>query len=97
MTLGVDGHDRATMAERIYEVSFKGAASDALAGAFEDCDLTVDRGVTIVRRAVPDQAVLQGLIARIHALGLELLGVRPVGDPTSADDADPRSDDRDEE
>jgi hypothetical protein len=72
------------MAELTYELSFKGAASDTLAAAFEDCDVTTERGVTIVRRSVPDQAALQGLIARINALGLELLDVHPVTDPGSA-------------
>jgi hypothetical protein len=70
------------MAELVYELSFKGAASDSLAGAFEGCDVTTDRGVTIVRSAVPDQAALQGLIARVNALGLELLDVRLVADPS---------------
>lgn len=68
------------MAELVYELSFKGAASATLAGAFEGCDLTTDRGVTIVRCGVPDQAALQGLIARINALGLELLDVHLVAD-----------------
>jgi hypothetical protein len=68
------------MAELTYELSFKGAASDTLAAAFDDCEVTTDRGVTIVRRSVPDQAALQGLIARITALGLELLDVHPVTD-----------------
>jgi hypothetical protein len=72
------------MAELVYELSFKGAASEALAGAFEECVVTTDRGVTTVRSAVPDQAALQGLIARINALGLELLEVRLVADSDSS-------------
>jgi hypothetical protein len=68
------------MAELIYELSFKGAASDTLAAAFEGCDVTTERGVTIVRSGLPDQAALQGLIARINALGLELLDVHLVAD-----------------
>jgi hypothetical protein len=68
------------MAELVYELSFKGAASDSLAGAFEGCDVTTDRGVTIVRSGVPDQAALQGLIAKVNALGLELLDVHLVAD-----------------
>jgi hypothetical protein len=71
------------MAELVYELSFKGAASESLAGAFEECVVTTDRGVTTVRSAVPDQAALQGLIARIDALGLELLEVRLVADADS--------------
>jgi hypothetical protein len=85
------------MAELTYELSFKGAASDALAAAFEDCYVTTGRGVTIVRRSVPDQAALQGLIARISALGLELLDVHPVAEPGIAGSGRSRPDDRDEE
>jgi hypothetical protein len=85
------------MAELTYELSVKGAASDTLAAAFEDCDVTTERGVTIVRRSLPDQAALQGLIARISALGLELLDVHPVTDPGSAGPGRSRPDDRDEE
>ena len=68
------------MAELVYELSFKGAASTTLAGAFEECEVTSERGLTTVRSAVPDQAALQGLISRINALGLELLDVRLVAD-----------------
>ena len=68
------------MAELVYELSFKGAASDTLAGAFEGCDVTTSRGVTTVRSGVPDQAALQGLISRVNALGLELLDVHLVAD-----------------
>jgi hypothetical protein len=85
------------MAERTYELSFKGAASDTLAAAFEDCDVATDRGVTIVRSTVADQAALHGLIARISALGLDLLDVHTVTDPRSAGSRPTRPEDRDEE
>ena len=49
--------------------------------AFEGCDVVTDRGVTVVRSRVPDQAALQGVIARINALGLELLDVHLVAEP----------------
>jgi hypothetical protein len=71
------------MAELVYELSFKGAASDTLAGAFEGCEITTSHGVTILRRAVPDQAALQELLARVNDLGLELLEVRLVADSGS--------------
>ena len=73
------------MAELIYELSFKGAASETLAAAFQGCHVTTDRGVTVVRSQVPDQAALQGLIARINALGLELLDVHLVAEPGDSD------------
>jgi hypothetical protein len=68
------------MAELVYELSFKGAASTTLASAFEGCEITTHRGLTTVRSAVSDQAALQELIARINALGLDLLDVRLVAD-----------------
>jgi hypothetical protein len=75
------------MPELVYELSFKGAASEALAAVFEGCDVDTGRGVTTLRGRVPDQAGLHGLIARIDALGLELLDVRVVGEPHAGDDA----------
>jgi hypothetical protein len=69
------------MAELIYELSFKGAASESLASAFEGCQVTTDRGITVVRSQLPDQAALQALIARINALGLELFDVHLVAEP----------------
>ncbi len=73
------------MAQLVYEVAFKGAASDMLATAFEGCLLTTANGITVVRSEVPDQAALQGLIGRIHALGLELLDVHLVAEPAGDD------------
>jgi hypothetical protein len=75
------------MAELVYELSFKGVASVELAGAFEGCEVMRDRGLTTVRTTFPDQAALQGLIARINALGLELLDLRLVADPYAGADA----------
>lgn len=72
------------MAQQVYEVSFRGAASETLAGAFVDCEVSVEHDVTTLRTAVPDQAALQGLIARIHGLGLELLDVHRVPGPEGA-------------
>jgi hypothetical protein len=73
------------MADMVYELSFKGAASDTLAGAFDGCEVTTGRGTTTVRSGVPDQAALQGLIARVNALGLELLDVHLVAESRGDD------------
>jgi hypothetical protein len=69
------------MAQLVYELSFKGTASETLAGAFENCTVTCRSGTTVVRSEVPDQAALHGLLARVHALGLELLDVRLIAEP----------------
>lgn len=74
------------MAQLVYELSFKGAASDLLAGAFQGCQVTTAHGITVVRSEVPDQAALQGLISRVHALGLELLDLHLVAEPAGDDD-----------
>jgi len=73
------------MAQLAYELSFKGAASDTLAAAFDNAILTTRHGVTTVHAVIRDQADLQGRIARIHALGLELLEVRLVAELASDD------------
>ncbi len=73
------------MAQLVYELSFKGAVSETLAVAFQDDELTTHHGVTTVHANVRDQADLQGFIARIHALGLELLEVRLVAEPAVED------------
>ena len=75
------------MSELVYELSFKGNASHTLAAAFAGCDVASRHGVTTVRSGVPDQAGLQGMIARIHALGLELLEVRLVAETAGDDEA----------
>jgi hypothetical protein len=75
------------MSQLIYELSFKGVASDTLASAFDGCRVTTHHGITTVRSMVADQAALQGLINRVHALGLELLDVHFVAEPTADDDA----------
>ena len=74
------------MAQLVYELSFKGAASETLVGAFENCLVTSRNGTTVVRSEVADQAALHGLLARVHALGLEILELRLIAEP-GVDDA----------
>jgi hypothetical protein len=78
------------VAELVYELSFRGAASRTLAAAFSGCDVAAEHGVTTVRSGVPDQAGLQGLIARVGALGLELLEVHLVAEPAGDDNTQVR-------
>lgn len=77
------------MAQVVYELSFKGAASEAVRALFDDYEVTVGPGVTILRGTFADQAALHGAIDRIRALGLELLDVRLVAETTGND---PRAD-----
>ncbi len=66
------------MAPQVYELQFKGAASETLAAGFEGCEVTSQGDVTTVRALVPDQAALQGMLSQVHAFGLDLLEVRIV-------------------
>jgi hypothetical protein len=65
----------------VYDLSFKGNASDMLLAEFGEFAVKVDRGVTHIRANLPDRAALYGLIGRLDALGLELLDVRRVTEP----------------
>jgi hypothetical protein len=73
------------MAQLVYEFTFKGAASDTLAHAFEGGTVSSAGGVTVLRSAVVDQAALHGIIDRIYGLGLELLEIRRVAEETEQD------------
>ena len=68
------------MAHLRYELTFKGAASDTLAAAFTDCEVERRRGVTVLRTTVADSTGLQGLVARVGALRLELLDAHLVAE-----------------
>jgi hypothetical protein len=59
-----------------YEIRIKGRLSDNLSSAFEDFTASVKPAETIMRGPVRDQSELQGLLARIQSLGLELIEVR---------------------
>ena len=73
------------MAHLIYELSFKGSASDAVRAAFDDLEVRSAHGITIVRGQFRDQASLHGAFARIQGLGLELLDVHLVADAQAQD------------
>ncbi len=59
-----------------YEITFAGEARPAIVEAFEDFDVTVGAGNTVLRAQLPDQAALYGALDRVRALGLELLAVK---------------------
>jgi hypothetical protein len=61
-----------------YDITFKGEAGVATRAVFEDTDISVGHGFTILHAELPDQAALHGVLDRIAALGLELTEVRVV-------------------
>jgi hypothetical protein len=69
--------------ERSYEIHVRGEIpSDALS-EFEGMTTFVEPAETVLSGVVEDQAALQGVIARIHALGLELVEVRRLPNATT--------------
>jgi hypothetical protein len=64
-----------TNGSRAYEITLRGAASDLIRTEFEDTQVVVVDNVTCLRTGVVDQSTLYGLIRRVEALGLVLLGV----------------------
>ena len=61
---------------RTYEITFAGPAGRVLRAAFDDCEVIVGPGSTMLRAELPDQGAFYGLIQRINSLGLELIDVR---------------------
>ena len=58
-----------------YVIRVRGVLSDRLLTAFPELGSRTQHGDTVLAGALPDQAALHGVLARIEALGLELLEV----------------------
>ena len=70
-----------------YEIRVSGRLSDTVTDAFEDFTASVKPAETVMRGEVRDQSELQGVLARLQSLGLELIEVRQLGSrPTGQDD-----------
>jgi hypothetical protein len=72
-TLAAMDNDRMTTQ---YEIRVRGQLSDRLLSAFPEMYARMLDGETVLRGPLPDQSALHGVLARIEALGLELLEVR---------------------
>jgi len=70
------------MRSQTYEITFSGQAGTTLRAEFDDCEVTIGPGTTILRAEVPDQAALTGLVQRITGLNLEIIVVRLVPPPS---------------
>ena len=69
-----------------YEIRVKGHLEPRWSAWFEGMTLTThDDGTTVVVGAVVDQAALQGLLRKIHDIGVQLISV------TQLDQAEPTS------
>jgi hypothetical protein len=65
-----------------YEFRIKGRLSDSVTDAFQDFTTSVKPAETIVRGDLRDQAELHGVLERIQSLGLELIEVRRLDEPS---------------
>jgi hypothetical protein len=70
------------MRSQTYEITFTGEAGRTLRAEFDDCQVTIGPGTTILHAELPDQAALTGLMQRVTGLGLEVIDVHRVAPPT---------------
>jgi hypothetical protein len=61
-----------------YEIRVRSHLGETMRRAFPDLRAETRGGDTILRGALLDQSALHGVLARIEALGLELLEVRRI-------------------
>ncbi len=65
------------MAQECYEILIKGHLNGDWSDWFDGLIVTnLDEGEARISGPLPDQAALHGVLARVHALNLTLLGVR---------------------
>jgi hypothetical protein len=71
-----------------YRLVLRGELSDRFAGEFEGMHMERVAGTTVLSGNVVDQTHLYGLLDRLPELGIELVSVVPVGDPTGGGGAE---------
>lgn len=70
------------MPARAYEIHIRGRIPPDQLEEFENLQCaTVEPAQTVLRGRIPDQAALQGVLIRLHRLGLELLEIRRPPEP----------------
>ena len=71
------------MRPNTYEITFSGQAGRTLCAQFDDCEVTTSPETTTLRAELPDPAALSGLIGRIVGLGLQIIDVHLVAQPSA--------------
>lgn len=69
------------MAARYYKIRVRGQIPPDELVEFENVNAVVQSGETVLCSPVIDQAALQGILQRLHMLGLDLIEVRRRPDP----------------
>jgi hypothetical protein len=67
---------------RTYEIIFSGQAGRTLRAQFDDCEVTTNPETTTLRAELPDPAAFSGLVERIVGLGLEIIDVHLLTQPS---------------
>ncbi len=70
---------------QVYRLIVRGELGDRFAGLFGDMRLERVGGNTVLTGRVIDQAHLHGIIARTQDLGLELVIIEEVSEPTEVE------------
>lgn len=70
------------MRAQTYEITFLGQAGSTLRAEFDDCEVSIGPGTTTLRAELPDRGALSGLMERISSLGLDVIDVRLVAEPS---------------
>jgi hypothetical protein len=73
------------MTSRTYEIRVSGVLPDDAAAEFDDVRVSTADVSTVLTGELTDQAALLGLLARLRALGVDVVEVRRVLTPTSPD------------
>jgi hypothetical protein len=64
------------MTGRLFEIRVRGTVPEDVLAEASGMRVVVEPAQTVLRGSVRDQAALQGLLSRLHDLGLELVEVR---------------------
>jgi hypothetical protein len=67
-----------------YEIRIKGELRQPVLAIFEDFAAAARSPETVLSGALPDQHALHDLLQRIQSLGLELIAVRRLSEPTES-------------
>ena len=66
------------MQSKCYEIRIQGILSPDWTEWFEDMEIRQEKGQTILRGRIVDQAALHGLLTKVRNLNLTLLSINPV-------------------
>lgn len=67
-----------------FVITVRGRAGDVVRAAFQQFEIDVDGGTTVLRGALADQAALHGVLQRMQDHGMEIIEVRREPDAATA-------------